>query len=82
MPKPLSPAPIAPALDGRVPHELDIEAMTAGTYFTIGRCAFMVQRLNLDVTARPPRRRDGEPERELEEIDMRLVHARWKCCHA
>ena len=27
-------------------------------------------------------RGDAEPERELEEIDMRLVHARWKCCNA
>lgn len=72
--------PTPNATPGR--RELDLEDITAGGYFTIGRHTFMVQRMNLDVTARPPRRADSEPERELEEIDMRLVHARWKCCNA
>ena len=63
-------------------RELDLEDITAGGYFTIGRHTFMVQRMNLDVTARAPHRHGGDPERELEEIDMRLVHARWKCCNA
>lgn len=80
MTKPLAPAPEPPPLDGRAPHELDLEAMTAGTYFTIGRCAYMVVRMDLTAIAGAPRRRDESPVRDLDEIDLRLVHAWWKCC--
>lgn len=80
MPKPLGPALEPPALDGRVPHELDLEGMTAGSFFTIGRHQFMTQRMNLTTVASVPRRRDEDPMRDLDEIDLRLVHAWWKCC--
>lgn len=62
-------------------RELVLEDIAAGGYFTIGRHTFMVQRMDLATVAHGPDRRDEDPVRDLEEIDMRLTHARWKCCN-
>lgn len=79
MPRPLHSLLDAPPVDGRGPHNLDLEDLTAGTYFTIGRHAFMAARMNLTAVANVPRRRDGDPMRDLDEVDLRLVHAWWRC---
>lgn len=80
MTKPLADTPAPPATGTRAPHEIDLEGLTAGSYFTIGRHQFMAQRTNLSTAVRFPSRRDEDPVRDLDEIDLTLVHAWWKCC--
>lgn len=79
MVKPLHPLAAAPVEGGPLPHELDLDGMTAGSWFRIGAHMFMAQRMNLTTVARAPRRGE-DPVRDLDEIDMRLVHIWWKCC--
>ena len=64
------------------PRELNLEDITAGTYFAIGDHTFMAQAMHLSTVAAPPDRPSGPPMRDLEQIDMKLVRARWKCCDA
>lgn len=81
MPKPLAPTPASPATGTRAPHEIDLEGLTAGNYFAIGRHQFMAARMNLTTVARVSGPDGADPVRGLDEIDLRLVHAWWKCCN-
>ena len=62
-------------------HELDLEQVPASTYFKIGSHWFMAQRVNIrTATYGRPSRPDKDPIRDLDEIDMTLVHAHWRGC--
>lgn len=80
MPRPLGPIPDPPAGGALVPHELDLEGLTAGSYFTVAGHVFMAATMNLLTTAKAPKLRGEGPVRDWDEIDLRLVHAWWKCC--
>ncbi|HEY8973694.1 MAG TPA: hypothetical protein VIN75_05715 [Burkholderiaceae bacterium] len=62
-------------------HELDLDEIAARTYFKIGRHWFMAQSVNLRTsTYGIPSRRDEDPVRDFDEVEMRLVHAHWRGC--
>lgn len=79
MPTPLRPLPNDPAAEPCVPHELDLAGLTAGNYFTSEGHIFMVGSMNLTTRARASKFPGEPPVRDIDEIDMRLVHAWWKC---
>lgn len=78
MPKPIGPQIPADAEDTF--HELSLEEIAAATYFRIGSHWFMASSVNLVTTAHAPYRPGGRPAREIDQIDMRLIHAHWRGC--
>lgn len=79
MPRPLRPTPETPPADGGAPHELALEDLVGGSYFAIGEHMFMAATMNLLTKASVPKFPGEDPLRDMDEIDLRLVHAWWKC---
>jgi hypothetical protein len=80
VPRPTFIPPEPPFPAERIPHEIDLDGMAAGSYFRIGRHWFMAMSVNLTTRASIPRSPADDPMRDMDEIDMRLVHAGWKGC--
>lgn len=60
--------------------ELDLHSMFAGRYVKIDGHWWYVADMSLMTRAAPPVRPGEDPVRDMEQVDLKLVHARWKDC--
>lgn len=63
-------------------HEFEVRKLIARDYVLIDGHVFLVRKVNLLTVRQAPsisRSLPGDPVRDLDEVDLTLVHAYWKC---